>query len=139
MSFRTDGCFRTGAYDVTVDVVIYASWGIVNSRASALTRAMPVPRTRCGDATPRSHVPNSAKPLRRFRQYVRLSQHPTRRARMAKDVAIAAKKTTIAIAASLIGEAVVTQHGLTQEDVDLDLKEYLLGTALQLIIVSMML
>jgi hypothetical protein len=67
---------------------------------------------------------------------------------MANDVA---KKTTIAIAASLIGEAIVTQHGLTpiaallieqaivtqhgltQEDVDLYLKEYLFITALYLI------
>jgi hypothetical protein len=58
---------------------------------------------------------------------------------MAKEAAITAKKATITIAASLIGEAVIKQHGLTQEDVDADMKEYLLGTALQLIIVSMML
>ncbi len=58
---------------------------------------------------------------------------------MARDAQLLFKQSTIALATSLIVEIVVKQRTLTQEDVGVDLKEYLLGVALQIIMVSMLL
>lgn len=90
-------------------------------------------------ATPVIRQLQRGKPLRRFNHYVRLSKSPERRKRLAATADVVAKRASAAIAASLIGDAIVRQRLLTSEDVDLELREYLLSAALQLCIISLLL
>lgn len=90
-------------------------------------------------ASPPKQEAPAPRSLRRLRQVVRMSRSPRHRARMSQEAGLFAKNTGVALTAALLGEALLKQHTLTQEDVDLELKEYALQTAVQLIILSILL
>ena len=105
---------------------------------SHTVKAAPPPPPRA--APPARRPPNPPhEPLRRLRLAVRMTKHPRHRVRLSRGAGAAAKHTSVAVAAALLGEVVLKQHALTQEEVDLELKEYVLQTAMQLIIISLLL
>ena len=76
-------------------------------------------------------------PIVRIQRAAAVAVHPRRRGRMIKHATGAAKLVTVGMMASVLGQAIVLQHFPSEDEVNIGLREFLLSTALQLVVMAL--